>query len=813
MQFLAEQILKASGESGTIAGTSRRIREGGLLGKLLELRKSCRDRVVLVVDQLEDLVRHASDDEAVEFADQIATCLEADAQISLIATLRVGELREFLEHPSLTRLVGDRGLHAFAPMGPSSLARVIREPCRVGRIRIEDETLVDELIEGAQGVDALPLLAHLLHQLWQRINRERRREIRREDYQATGELKGALSRHANQVLTSLRPGERDALWEVLLGLAEMDDRGNISSRPLRVASLSTSGRAATDKLVEARLLVESRDSADVTTVQVAHDALLRHWDRARTLLEREEARLRALRYLRGWHATWEQADRNEERLLTTKQLRKVRGMARRRRLKNITGDPQLLAFYRMSVAHARLGRLKRAAVWAVLIMTPMIAVPAIMSRNAAEARATGARSQLIHGRLTSVQQKVGRVFRSAQRNAQLYVTQFAAWYPNTVLSEDLEDLATIADDSEGLSRAADHVHALNQFFRPIVEQDAELTSLMVVRAPAYEYLILEMGNGYFINRLVTERGRYVIENENEGDLGGVTVEPPGSRVAPAYEIAYHASDWPLTSDTPCGERTLDLDGVLHPSARAWPGRIVKAGDPVGADGEPWEGYDVKNRPWVEPLLDQESASSAWTPPTIFFVTKEPGLTHSSLIVQGDDRYILGLDYKLTEISLVSTQVDLGESGKACVLMASPHEESLESPLLVGLPSADGLGPDEVKHIFNVDKADVADGDPELPLLRDRNMQRQLARYDILSSIDVTVIESAWAHRTEASASSAPWISRIDQGPAAGYWVGIVSLTLGGVTSPMNVSEDVTKPVTLFIVVFAHERDLSEERAE
>ncbi len=176
---------------------------------------------------------------------------------------------------------------AVAVHAPSNdeLEEVIRGPAsRVGA-GVTDG-LVAALVAGSEHQPgALPLLQHALTELF---------EAREADlldigpYQATGGLAGSIGRRAEQIFLGFSPEERQLAREVFLRLVTVDEETEDTRRRVRHTELEhlPAPEGTLERVLDAfgrhRLLVFDRDAATRgPTVEIAHEALLQHWDRLR----------------------------------------------------------------------------------------------------------------------------------------------------------------------------------------------------------------------------------------------------------------------------------------------------------------------------------------------------------------------------------------------------------------------------------------------------------------------------------------------------------------------------------------------------
>ncbi len=279
--------------------------------------------LLLVVDQFEEVFTHIKD--PAEQQDFVRLLWQAAGgaipQVVVLATLRVdylgpcGEL--LLDDRKRLDAVAHDGEHRLfiGRLEVEQLAAAIEGPARAVGLTI-DEALVDVLLRDVgQEPGALPLLEYTLDLLWER------REVNRLTYQAyesIGGVSGALARTAERQYTSLPEDERRAMRRLLLELVDFRDEASPYTRRRVLlqearppdAKWAHAFEKALAALEDSRLVSRTGDdsvAADERSgpwLQVAHEALIRHWDRLGQWVREDQALLTQLRELRDWAAEW-----------------------------------------------------------------------------------------------------------------------------------------------------------------------------------------------------------------------------------------------------------------------------------------------------------------------------------------------------------------------------------------------------------------------------------------------------------------------------------------------------------------------------
>ena len=187
---------------------------------------------------------------------------------------------------------------SVGPMARAGMRQVIEEPAKLGQLDLESG-LTDILLDDTETSDALPLLAFTLRLLWDRYHAKRRIEI--DHYRDLDGLQGAIAGVAEQTYQTALDRQdggaaRDAaarqMRDAFLAMVRPSAEGAGWSRnPVDWDSLPEEVRPLLDPFVDPqRLLVRRKDG----TVEVAHEALFRSWDRLRQWLDQNAEALHLL---------------------------------------------------------------------------------------------------------------------------------------------------------------------------------------------------------------------------------------------------------------------------------------------------------------------------------------------------------------------------------------------------------------------------------------------------------------------------------------------------------------------------------------
>ena len=287
--------------------------------------------LILPIDQGEELFLAEAQDEAKPFLALLRDLLDADAPaVVAVFTIRSDNYERL---QLATELVGVRQQTlSLPPMQKGSYAEVVKGPARrldgsARALDIED-SLVDALladIEAGGAKDALPLLAFTLERLYGEYHAGG--NLKLSHYNDLGRVKGSIEAAVDRALKAAdldpaipkdRP-ERLALLRrgLIPWLAGIDpDTGAPRRRVARLSEIPTEARPLIQHLVEQRLLATdvATDTGE-STIEPAHEALLRQWGLLGGWLTEDAALLAVLEGVKRASRDW--AANNRDRTWLT----------------------------------------------------------------------------------------------------------------------------------------------------------------------------------------------------------------------------------------------------------------------------------------------------------------------------------------------------------------------------------------------------------------------------------------------------------------------------------------------------------------
>jgi WD40 repeat protein len=287
-------------------------REGGILRQVTGRPAAT---ILISVDQAEELARGEGESAEV-LACVLRTALRS-AGWRIACTVRTDSFPELQQSPRFRDLAARgydlRALPAFR------FDDVVQRPAARYGVEVES-ALIDELMHDAPAEDALPLLAFTLQRLWRQYAATGR--LSRAHYESVGRLTGLIEDAAeralrgmpidDQPLSARDAGARlDALGAATFvpALAQLSESGQTVRRVAAWHSFTEEQKGLLEHFDRWRLVVRRGDETGGGTVEVAHEALFRTWNRFKSWLKPERARLEAQRSVASAAIVWDRHSR------------------------------------------------------------------------------------------------------------------------------------------------------------------------------------------------------------------------------------------------------------------------------------------------------------------------------------------------------------------------------------------------------------------------------------------------------------------------------------------------------------------------
>lgn len=278
------------------------------------------ERVMIVIDQFEELFTLSSNPNEREWflKNLLHAVDQEDSPISVVITMRSDFLGQCTAWPDLNCFVNEN-LVQVGPMGKDALRHAVEEPARLVGLGFE-EGLVERMLSEVSGAPGeLPLIQHALLELYKYRQASL---LTSAAYTKIGGVEGALARRAEAEYAVLDQKEQDILREMfVLCLVQpvegADDAKRCATRAelLAIGDEPNLANRLLQRWTAARLLTVHRDDLRKTElVEVAHEALIRRWERINVWMDEDRDMARLVNRLRQESRAWADAGQSPDLL-------------------------------------------------------------------------------------------------------------------------------------------------------------------------------------------------------------------------------------------------------------------------------------------------------------------------------------------------------------------------------------------------------------------------------------------------------------------------------------------------------------------
>ncbi|MFV1999441.1 MAG: BMP family protein, partial [Acidimicrobiia bacterium] len=280
--------------------------------------------VAIIIDQFEELFTITDPATTQRFLTALNNAADdPHRRVKVLLTVRADFYDRLLAHGSFGSAMST-GIVNVVPMAPEELEQAASQPAARAGARLDPDLEVALIGDVLGEPGALPLFQFALTDLFDRRVGE---TLTLGAYRDMGGIQGSLGRTAERLHERLTEGQQLAARQVFLRLVAVSDTETRSSRRVEAAELLSLGLEVTDlqpvldTFGSNRLL--SFDRNDVTgapTVQVAHEALLQHWERLSNWIDEGTEDVRTNIRLAAAASEWTDNGRDSGYLLTAGRL-------------------------------------------------------------------------------------------------------------------------------------------------------------------------------------------------------------------------------------------------------------------------------------------------------------------------------------------------------------------------------------------------------------------------------------------------------------------------------------------------------------
>lgn len=419
----------------------------GVFGELLRREATQRrHRVLIVVDQLEELFTLSGDDATRRafLASLLAAADDPSAPVRVVLSMRADFLDRLAGHKQFLAELS-RGLFFLSAPDVDNLRETLVRPAELAGYAFETGDLVEDMLQSASSRGALPLLQFAATRLWDARDRTRKM-LTVAAYNAMGGVGGAFARHADEVAAAI-PLQRQVLLRAVMCRLVTPEGTRAVIDHKELLGLSTEDgdvQQILDHLVRARLVHLHTDPTQGATVEIVHEVLISEWPTLRRWLEDSHALRGFMHELQTAARQWQARGRPADLVWHGATAQDALGLAQRHVLDLSATERDFLAAVRGQVSRAR--RRKVAGFTAAFLVLGLMAAGAMVSWVMIKQKAKAAETEATKARAAE-----------ATIKAQLAQVQ-AAEERKAVAESEAEQKKRLADDAkaaEQLAKAAE----------------------------------------------------------------------------------------------------------------------------------------------------------------------------------------------------------------------------------------------------------------------------------------------------------------------------------------------------------------------
>ncbi|MEM6352907.1 MAG: caspase family protein [Cyanobacteria bacterium P01_D01_bin.14] len=311
-------------------GRAERLLKDGAVGLVRLVQASTATRTILVIDQFEEVfTRCESDGERAQFfACLMGALAETGDKLCLVIAMRADFVGKCLaqDYSGLAQRVQQQ-MVSVLPLTGDELKDAIGKPAEQVGLVVEP-ALTTEILNDIKGAPGnLPLLQYTLKELWQR---RAGNKLLLSAYQDLGGISGTLDKRATEIYNSFDTAQQRTVQHIFQQLTQLgegteDTRrrvffDNLIAEPLHpVGHVREVVETLSDRdnrlLVTSEVVGKGEAAIRRAIVDVAHEALIRHWLLLRKWIEKNRDLLRQQRRIEASSAAWQEREKAKGYLL------------------------------------------------------------------------------------------------------------------------------------------------------------------------------------------------------------------------------------------------------------------------------------------------------------------------------------------------------------------------------------------------------------------------------------------------------------------------------------------------------------------
>lgn len=271
--------------------------------------------LLVVLDQAEELLAQQP-----EQVDRLAGQLfgpGSPSHLRVLLTLRADFLGVALSSSALSAALR-QSVYTVGAMAGDQLREIVVSPATEAGIAFQGGLVERIMADVGTDPGALPFLSLTLSLLW---DRQFGGELTHAGYEAVGGVRGSVTGYAEEIWRTLGlADEEPAARQLFAQLVRMAPGGEVTRRVAIREDLRAPQWTLAQRLATTRLLVTGRAAEGGETVELAHEALIKGWDRLQRWVESDQEFRLWQEAVRADLARWERAERDPGLLLRGRAL-------------------------------------------------------------------------------------------------------------------------------------------------------------------------------------------------------------------------------------------------------------------------------------------------------------------------------------------------------------------------------------------------------------------------------------------------------------------------------------------------------------
>ncbi len=278
------------------------------------------EELLLVIDQFEEVFTLLDDEEQRTHLlnSLLFAVTNPGSRLRVIVTLRADFYDKPLLYEGFAGVMRQR-TEVVVPLTSEELERAIVSPAERAGLEVEPELLATIINDLSEEPGTLPLLQYALTEVFERRTSH---ILTQAAYQASGGALGALARRAEEIFETMEPERQLLIRQLFLRLVTLGEGTEDTRRRLgwdELTSFTVDGpdvQAILGSYSKFRLLTLDRDpKTRAPTIEIAHEALIREWQRLRDWLSSGRESVRMQRRLAAGAEEWRVSNRDASFLL------------------------------------------------------------------------------------------------------------------------------------------------------------------------------------------------------------------------------------------------------------------------------------------------------------------------------------------------------------------------------------------------------------------------------------------------------------------------------------------------------------------